>query len=113
MKKIIKPWGGFTNLWQRGLNIKLISLQPKNRLSLQSHKLRDEIWFLLSGNLDCQIGEKTIKMKKGIPYLISRGVKHRLSAQQKRGKILEIAFGKFDEKDILRYEDDYGRVNEA
>jgi mannose-6-phosphate isomerase-like protein (cupin superfamily) len=113
MRKVKKPWGNFVNLWQKGLNIKVIELNSGSRLSLQSHKLRDEAWFLLSGNLDCQIGEKEFRMKKGIPYLILRGVKHRLSASQKAGKIIEISFGKFDEKDVIRYEDDYGRVGEA
>lgn len=113
MIKINRPWGNFINLWQKGLNIKIIEVKPKNRLSLQGHQRRDEVWFLLSGNLDCQVGDKLIKMKKGIPYLISRNVKHRLSAFENGGKILEVAFGKFDEKDIVRIEDDYGRVKEA
>lgn len=112
--KTKKPWGNFINLWrERGLNIKIISLEPQSRLSLQSHRFRDEVWFLLSGNLDCQIGEKNFRMKKGIPYLISRGIKHRLSAFEKGGKIIEISFGKFEEEDIIRYEDDYGRAGEA
>lgn len=108
--KVKKPWGEFINLWQKGINIKIISLEPRKRLSLQSHRFRDEVWFLLSGNLDCQLGEKKFRMKKGVPYLIPRNVKHRLSAPEKAGKILEISFGKFDEKDIIRYEDDYGRA---
>lgn len=109
--KVKKPWGYFINLWrERGLNIKTIFLKPRSRLSFQSHRFRDEVWFLLSGNLDCQIGEKKFRMKKGIPYLISRGIKHRLSALKNGGKVIEISFGKFDEKDIIRYQDDYGRV---
>ncbi len=104
------PWGNFINLWRRGLNIKVIEVKPQSRLSLQSHKLRNEVWFLLAGELNCQIGENFAKMKKGIPYLISRDIKHRLSAFEKGGKILEICFGKFDEEDIIRYEDDYGRI---
>lgn len=107
------PWGNFVNLWQKGLNIKTIEVKPQSRLSLQSHKLRNEVWFLLSGNLDCQIGDKLVRMKKGIPYLISKGIRHRLSASQNGGKIIEISFGKFEEKDIVRIEDDYGRVEEA
>lgn len=108
--KVKKPWGHFINFWRKGLNVKIIGVDSGRRLSLQSHKLRDEVWLLLSGNLDCQIGEKTIRMKKGIPYLISRDVKHRLSAFENGGKILEVAFGKFDEEDIIRHEDDYGRI---
>lgn len=68
---------------------------------------------MLAGNLHCQIENKIIEMKKGIPYIISKGVKHRLSAPKTGGKIIEISFGKFDEEDIIRYQDDYGRVKEA
>lgn len=111
--RVKTPWGHFINFWRKGLNVKIIEVKPESRLSLQSHKLRDEVWFLLAGDLECQIADKLIKMKKGIPYLISRGIRHRLSAFEKGGKIIEISFGKFDEKDIVRMEDDYGRVKEV
>lgn len=111
LKKVERPWGGFVNLWQKGLNIKIISVNPHSRLSLQSHKLRSEIFFLISGNLECQINNKRFRMKRGVPYLILRGAKHRLSAFEVGGKVLEVSFGKFHEEDIIRYEDDYGRIN--
>lgn len=111
--KTNRPWGNFVNLWKNGLNVKIIEVKPESRLSLQSHKLRDEVWFLFAGDLNCQIDDKLIRMKKGIPYLISKGAKHRLSAFEKGGKIIEISLGKFDEEDITRYEDDYGRVETA
>ncbi len=110
-KKVEKPWGYFITIWkEENINIKIIHVNPKSRLSLQSHKFRNELWILLEGNLTCQIGNKKIKMKKNTAYFIPKKTKHRLCAQKKGGKILEISFGKFDEKDIIRYEDDYGRV---
>ncbi len=110
MKKIKKPWGNFTTLWKEGANIKIIEVNPRSRLSLQSHRFRDEFWFLLSGELWYLIGKKKGKMKKGIAYQIPRKTKHRLWANKKGGRIIEVSLGKFDEKDIVRYEDDYGRA---
>ena len=40
---------------------------------------------------------------------IFRGQKHRLIGNETGGRVLEISFGKFDEKDIERFEDNYGR----
>lgn len=42
---------------------------------------------------------------------IPKTAKHRLSGVSKL-KIVEISFGKFDENDIERYEDDFGRIGE-
>jgi len=110
-EKVKKPWGYFITIWKEKLiNIKIIYVAPGSRLSLQSHKFREEFWFLLEGNLICQIGEKEMKMKKGVCYFIPKRKKHRLTAKRKGGRILEVSFGKFDEKDIIRYEDDYGRI---
>jgi len=44
-----------------------------------------------------------------IKVFIPRTAKHRLSGISKL-KIAEISFGKFDENDITRYEDDFGRI---
>jgi len=112
--KTKRPWGEFANIRQEdGLNIKIIKVKPQSRLSLQSHKLRDEVWFLSNGNLYCQIKNKTIEMKKGLSYFIPKGSKHRLWAEKTGGEIVEISSGKFDEQDIVRYQDDYGRVKES
>jgi len=46
--------------------------------------------------------------KKGEEMFIPRNTLHRLSSK-KGGRVLEIAFGKFDENDIERVEDVYGR----
>ena len=106
-----RPWGEFITIWkEKNLNVKIIKVKPKARLSLQSHQHRDETWFLLDGDLHCQIGEEAIEMKKGNAYLIPKGCKHRLGSKEKGGRIVEIASGKFDEEDITRYEDDYNRA---
>ncbi len=112
--KVKKPWGDFINIWrEKGFNIKIINVKPSSRLSLQSHKKRDEVWFILKGTLYCQIENKVSKMKKCVGYLIPKNRKHRLIAKKESGEIIEISFGKFDERDIFRYKDDYGRLSKA
>lgn len=48
-------------------------------------------------------------MKDGDEVRIPPGTKHRLIGGAIVGQVLEISFGEFDEEDIVRYEDDYGR----
>ncbi len=111
IKVVKKPWGQFEIIYQAPeITVKILTVNPKSsRLSLQSHQLRDEIWMALDDGLFCQEGDRIYEMSKGGVYTISRKTKHRLSGGDKGGRILEVSFGKFDENDIIRYEDDYGR----
>ncbi len=105
-----KPWGSFK---QYALNkrctVKILTIKPGQKLSLQSHQKRDELWVALDSGLQAQIGNKTIKLKKGQEIFIPRTTKHRLAASGKGGRVLEISFGFFDEKDEKRFDDAYGR----
>ena len=110
-KKEKRPWGKFEIIHQEpGITIKIIKVKPEQRLSLQSHKYRDEMWLLLDGKGFCEIAEWPQELKKGLTYIIPREEKHRLTAGPKGIKVLEISFGKFSEKDEVRYEDDYDRI---
>ena len=50
-----------------------------------------------------------IVMKKGESLFVDVKAAHRLESIQ-GGVVVEISLGKFDENDIVRIEDDYGRV---
>jgi len=111
-----RPWGSFENLkTDKNWHIKIIDVSKGKRLSLQSHKLRDELWIILEGNGIAEVED--LKTKKIIKYIlspmikvfISRTAKHRLSGVS-RLKVAEISLGRFDENDIKRYEDDFGRI---
>lgn len=116
MKIFSRPWGGFENL-KTGKNwhIKTIDVLKGKRLSLQSHKSRDELWIALEGNGIAEV--ENLETKKIIKHILSpltkvfipKTAKHRLSGVSKL-KIVEISFGRFDENDIRRYEDDFGRI---
>ena len=55
------------------------------------------------------LGKKISRVKKGDEILMPVKTNHRIEAYSKPGKVLEISFGKFDEKDIKRIEDAYRR----
>ena len=108
--KIVRPWGGYTILKKTSkFWIKKLHINKNSRLSLQSHKDRNEVWIVESGTIIAQIGKQQHQAKAGDIFFVPKGKKHRLSATTK-ACVLEIAFGKTAETDILRYEDDYGRI---
>lgn len=47
--------------------------------------------------------------KIGERVIVPVGVKHRISAYKGDAVLVEISLGDFDEKDITRYSDKYGR----
>lgn len=108
--EITRPWGGYIFLKKsRIFWIKKLFLNKNARTSLQSHKSRNEVWIVSSGIVITQIGAKKHKAKKGDIFFIAKQKKHRLTGLT-NACVLEIAFGKVSEKDIIRYEDDYGRI---
>jgi len=110
MKIVKKPWGDFKQfVLNKKCTVKIITAKPYGVLSLQKHKKRKEMWYFITSGY-VQIGEKKRKVKKGEVVIINKGVAHRLYAKWKTVQILEISFGHFDENDIIRLEDIYGRV---
>lgn len=108
--KIKRPWGGYTILQKTTSHwVKKLFIDNGSRTSLQSHKLRDEIWYVLSGNIIAQIGKSRREAKSGDVLLVPKNKKHRLTGT-KNACVLEVSYGNVLETDIIRYEDDYGRA---
>ena len=78
-------------------------------LSSQAHKKRDELMVILDDGLKVELDDKILMPKPGDEILIKRNTKHRVSSLGKPARILEVSFGFFDENDIERFEDIYGR----
>ncbi|MCS6860653.1 MAG: phosphomannose isomerase type II C-terminal cupin domain [Abditibacteriales bacterium] len=108
-----KPWGRFV---QYTLNepstVKILEVEEGHATSLQSHRLRDERWIVLDGEAEVCIGDDILTPALGAELFIPRETKHRLAARRGTVRVLEISLGFFDENDIVRYEDVYGRVTE-
>ncbi len=113
MKKYIeeRPWGKFEQFCQNEIvTVKILLLNPNQELSLQYHLNRDEFWRIIDGNAIIRIGDETKIGKKGDEFFIKRETNHQIIAQDKTVSILEIAFGEFNELDIIRISDKYNRV---
>jgi mannose-6-phosphate isomerase len=108
-----RPWGCFEVLVERpALKIKQLDVQPGARLSLQRHRLRDEHWLVIDGIAEVAIDGVPRTLVPGASVDVPRGAWHRLAAIGPRPLVLiEVQTGDgFDEADIERAADDYGRA---
>jgi mannose-1-phosphate guanylyltransferase/mannose-6-phosphate isomerase len=112
LKHVKKPWGSFDQYTlNKRSTVKILTINPGANTSLQSHKHRKEFWVALDQGVRVQIGKEKIVLRKGSNILVKKGTKHRLQCEGSlAARVLEISFGEFSENDIIRYEDDYGRV---
>ena len=115
-----RPWGSFEILSEFKVNepgfsdscIKILRLKPGASLSYQSHKQRNEHWFIVQGIGKVVLNDKDIEIKVGSSVDIKIGDKHRAvntSADQEL-VIVESQTGHYNEDDIQRFEDQYGRA---
>jgi mannose-6-phosphate isomerase len=110
--EVEKPWGKFEQYTHNAPStVKIITVQPGDALSLQYHHRRDELWVVLDAGAKIRIGDVIIRPRVGERVFIPRTTAHRLSAPADRAvRILEVSFGEFDEEDIVRLDDVYGRA---
>lgn len=106
-----RPWGSFKRFIHNiPATVKILKVLPKEELSLQSHNKRSEFWKVIKGSGFIQINDELRKVNENDEQLIPQGMKHRIIASGEGIEIMEIGFGDFDEDDIIRYEDKYGRI---
>ena len=106
-----RPWGSFDQFTKNEPStVKIITVSAGQRLSLQRHHRREEFWHVISGSGTAEIGGVAQELSPGTNVYIGTEVTHRLSGGPDGIQILEIALGDFDENDIERLEDDYGRA---
>lgn len=108
---ITRPWGNFKQfVHNNACTVSLMVVNPGQRLSLQSHTQRSELWIVLDEGAVVQVGENVSTYKAGDEIWIPVNERHRLScAGEKPIRVLEVAFGNWQQEDIKRYEDDYQR----
>ena len=106
-----RPWGEFQQLVTNDeVTVKVITVQPGHRLSLQRHQRRGELWRVLDGPIDVTLDEREWTAQPDEVIWIPQGAVHRMgNSGGVEGRVLEVAFGHFDEDDIHRLHDDYAR----
>lgn len=110
-----RPWGTFETLAkEKNYHVKHIIIYPGERLSLQSHKHRDEVWTVVNGMGKYDEGDiitTQVVTTRGRLF-ISKETKHRMECiSEEPLEFIEIQIGDYlEEDDITRYEDNYGRI---
>lgn len=107
-----RPWGKFRSFPYKGASsIKIITVNPGGILSLQYHNHRREFWVTLDNGLEITVGNKVWQPRKNEEIFIPQKTPHRLSCiGSQPARIMEIWIGPSDESDIVRLEDNYGRI---
>ena len=115
MSKESRPWGWYTVLKvEQGYKLKEIVVKPSQRLSYQSHSQRRESWTITEGYAKITLDGVEKLYTTGDTVIIDVGTKHRVENASEIHNLtfIEVQTGSyFGEDDIVRYEDDYGRLN--
>ena len=66
----VRPWGMFVKFATvcNGLVHKELIVKPGNRLSMQKHALRDELWIIASPDIMVEIGRPNLNKNIGAGY---------------------------------------------
>lgn len=110
-----RPWGFYASTFEvEGFKTKVFVVKPGQRLSLQSHNHRKEMWSIVAGEGVCTVAEMQITVAKDSFVVIPKGAKHRIENSSAFDDLIvsEVQIGDIlTEDDIMRYDDDYGRGN--
>ncbi len=115
-RKIYRPWGSYDGVTEGGRwQVKKIVVNPGASLSLQMHHHRAEHWIVVAGT--------ALVEKNGVEELVGEnqstyiplGCRHRLTNPGKIPvEMIEVQSGPYlGEDDIVRFEDRYGRSDQA
>lgn len=108
-----RPWGWYETVSEvAGNKIKRIQVAPGQQLSLQKHGQRAEHWVVTQGTARITLDDRVFDLSVGQHCDIAIGQVHRL-ANLTAGvvEIVEVQFGNYlGEDDIVRLQDDYGRL---
>ncbi len=110
-----RPWGMYQTLaLGEGYQVKLITVNPKGRLSLQKHFKRSEHWVVVKGTPTVTIGEAVKKLSINESVFIPVETVHRMeNLTDTPAAFIEVQIGDYlGEDDIERLEDVYGRRTE-
>ena len=95
-----------------GFRTKVFVVKPRQRLSLQSHEHRHELWTIVFGQGICTVDDKVYEVASDSFVMVPKGARHRIENTSGTEELIisEVQVGDVvSENDIVRYEDDYGR----
>jgi mannose-1-phosphate guanylyltransferase/mannose-6-phosphate isomerase len=107
-----RPWGAFEAIGQgERYQVKRLSVNPGESLSLQMHHHRAEHWIVVSGTARVTCDERSFLLSENQSTYIPVGAQHRLENPGMIPlEIIEVQSGGYlGEDDIVRFEDVYNR----
>ena len=108
-----RPWGTYEVLDEGDLfKVKRIEVLSGKRLSYQKHSKRAEHWFVVAGEAKVTLDDRDIKVPAGEAIDIPIGSAHRVENEGSETLVfIEVQRGSYlGEDDIVRLQDDFGRV---
>jgi mannose-6-phosphate isomerase len=109
-----KPWGSFKQYaHNENVTVSLMSVDPEKRLSLQSHMGRAELWIVLDEGAIVEVDDKIFHPHAGDEMWILANSQHRLTSSGPFVRVLEVAFGDWQQADITRHADDFNRPEQG
>lgn len=112
-RKVQRPWGWYDSLEEAdNFKVKRIFVDPGASLSMQKHAHRAEHWIVVRGTAEITCGDKCFTLIQNQSTYIPVGELHRLSnIGDIPLEMIEVQSGTYlGEDDIVRVEDNYGRV---
>lgn len=112
-REVFRPWGSYDCIdGAERFQVKRITVNPGEKLSLQMHYHRAEHWIVVKGTAEVRCGDKIMILTENQSTYIPLGEVHQLSNPGKLPlEIIEVQSGSYlGEDDIVRFEDQYGRV---
>ena len=112
-RRVARPWGSYDCLEEGArFQVKRIVVNPNASLSLQKHFHRSEHWVVVRGTAEVTRGKETFLLTENQSTYIPLGEVHRLHNPGKTPlEMIEVQSGSYlGEDDIVRLDDDYGRV---
>ena len=113
-RKVYRPWGAYDVVHDGdGFKIKLITVNPGQRLSLQMHLHRAEHWIVVRGTARVTRGEESFIVSENESTFIPAQIRHRLDNPGATPlELVEVQTGSYlGEDDIVRFDDVYGRTD--
>jgi mannose-6-phosphate isomerase len=111
-----RPWGNFTVLSEDAPDhkVKRLVVHPGKRLSYQRHAKRSEHWFIVAGTAVVTLDGVDTTLHAGESFDIPQEGAHRIANPGDSDLVfIEVQHGTyFGEDDIVRLEDDFGRVGD-
>jgi len=115
-RQVYRPWGSYEGVTAGDrFQVKQIVVNPGASLSLQMHHHRAEHWVVVRGTARVTRGDDTFLLSENESTYIPLGTTHRLENPGTLPlEIIEVQSGSYlGEDDIVRFEDIYGRIDNA